>query len=238
MTEGGVDKTPGRIAAMFDAVAARYDLTNDVLSLWQDRIWRVATHTAVGAQPGDRVLDLAAGTGTSTAVWADAGIDVVACDFSPGMLAVGRRRRPDIAFIAGDAMALPFADDTFDAVTISFGLRNVADTARALREMYRVTKPGGRIVVTEFSTPVLPPLRLAYDAYLTYVMPLVAKLTASSPDSAYSYLAESITNWPTQRELARIMHQCSWRGIKWRNLSGGIVALHRATKPPAVRPVT
>lgn len=233
-----VDKTPSRIAAMFDDVAARYDLTNDVLSLWQDRIWRVATHTAVGAKPGQRILDLAAGTGTSTAVWADAGIDVVACDFSPGMLAVGRKRRPDIPFIAGDAMCLPFAADSFDAVTISFGLRNVADVPKALGEMYRVTKPGGRIVITEFSTPVLTPLRIAYDTYLRYGMPLVAKLTASSADSAYSYLAESISNWPAQRELARIMHESGWRGIKWRNLSGGIVALHRGKKPLGVPEVT
>lgn len=233
-----VDKSPSRIAAMFDDVAARYDLTNDVLSLWQDRIWRVATHTAVGAKPGQRILDLAAGTGTSTAVWADAGIDVVACDFSPGMLAVGRQRRPDIAFVAGDAMCLPFARDSFDAVTISFGLRNVADVPKALREMYRVTKPGGRIVITEFSTPVITPLRIAYDAYLRYGMPLVAKMTASSSDSAYSYLAESISNWPTQRELARIMHESGWRGIKWRNLSGGIVALHRGKKPLSVPDVT
>ncbi|WP_250506554.1 demethylmenaquinone methyltransferase [Bowdeniella massiliensis] len=233
MTRAELDKNPHAVAAMFDDVASRYDLTNDLLSVFQDRIWRVATRTAVGALPGQRVLDLAAGTGTSTEEWADRGINVVACDFSEGMLAVGKQRRDDIPFIAGDAMALPFADETFDAVTISFGLRNIADTAAALTEMYRVTKPGGRIVICEFSTPTFAPLRAAYEFYLGTALPTIAGAFSSNAP-AYSYLMESILDWPAQRELAQIMHSAGWRGIKWRNLSGGIVALHRAHKVPPV----
>src|SRR5699024_8171041 len=146
-------KDPTQVASMFDEVARNYDLTNDVLSLGIDRLWRRATFDAVGAGPGQRVLDLAAGTGTSSVPYAEAGIDVVPCDFSAGMVAVGKQRRPDLPFVVGDATALPFADDTFDAVTISFGLRNVVDTVKGLGEMLRVTRPGGRVVVCEFSHP-------------------------------------------------------------------------------------
>ena len=129
---------------MFDDVAPKYDVVNDVLSMGQTRRWRRIVVDAVGAEPGQRVLDLAAGTGTSSEPYADAGIDVVACDFSLGMLKVGKRRRPDIDFVAGDATDLPFADNSFDACTISFGLRNVNEPKKALAEMLRVTRPGGR----------------------------------------------------------------------------------------------
>ena len=144
------------MAAMFDDVAPKYDIVNDILSMGQTRRWRRIVVDAVGAVPGQRVLDLAAGTGTSSEPYADAGVDVVACDFSVGMLKVGKRRRPDIDFIAGDATNLPFADNSFDASTISFGLRNVMDPKKALREMLRVTKPGGKLVVAEFSHPSFP----------------------------------------------------------------------------------
>ena len=234
MTRAELDKNPRDVAAMFDTVARRYDITNDLLSLFQDRIWRVATRTAVGAVPGDRVLDLAAGTGTSTEEWADAGIDVVACDISLGMLAEGKRRRPDMTFIAGDGLHLPFADETFDAVTISYGLRNIPDTPAALAELYRVTKTGGRIVIAELSRPPKNPLRAIYSLGLTKILPRAARLSASN-GPAYAYLAESIIDWPGQEDLARLMHDAGWRGIKWRNLSAGIVALHRGHK---VRPVT
>lgn len=230
MSRASLDKKPREVAGMFDDVAQRYDVTNDVLSLGQDRIWRVATRKAVGARPGERVLDLAAGTGTSSEEYADAGIDVVPCDFSTGMMAVGKRRRPDLPFVAGDAMALPFADETFDAVTISFGLRNVADTERALREMLRVTRPGGRLVICEFSRPTWAPFRVVYETYLGQVLPRMAAAVSSNTE-AYTYLAESIVSWPAQRDLATIVQRAGWRKVAYRNLSGGIVALHRAVRP-------
>jgi demethylmenaquinone methyltransferase / 2-methoxy-6-polyprenyl-1,4-benzoquinol methylase len=230
MSRASLEKDPREVAGMFDGVARRYDLTNDILSLGQDRIWRVATRKAVGARPGERVLDLAAGTGTSSEEYADAGIDVVPCDFSTGMMGVGKRRRPDLPFIAGDAMALPFADETFDVVTISFGLRNVADTDRALREMLRVTRPGGRLVICEFSRPTWAPFRSLYEFYLGQALPRMASLVSSNTD-AYTYLAESIVTWPGQRELAGTIQRAGWRRVAYRNLSGGIVALHRAARP-------
>lgn len=215
---------------MFDGVARRYDLTNDVMSLWQVRMWRQVTRAAVGARPGMRILDLAAGTGTSSAEYAADGAQVVACDFSTGMVAQGKRRHPRISFVAGDATALPFADAVFDVVTISYGLRNVQDTARALREMARVTRPGGRIVIAEFSTPVRPAFRSLYRFYLGTALPTAGRLVSSNTQ-AYDYLAESILDWPDQESLARLMQQSGWRGVGYKNLTGGIVAVHRATKP-------
>lgn len=229
MTRASLDKQQQEVAAMFDAVAGRYDRTNDVLSLGQDRAWRKATIAAVGATAGDTVLDLAAGTGTSSEPLADAGVRVVPCDLSEGMLAVGKRRRPDLAFVAGDALELPFADASFDAVTISFGLRNVPDVPAALREMARVTKPGGRLVVCEFSTPTFGPFRTVYSNYLMRAVPSVARVVTKSPD-AYVYLAESIREWPDQQGLGRIIKAAGWREVAFRNLSGGIVALHRGTR--------
>ncbi|WP_163540735.1 demethylmenaquinone methyltransferase [Occultella kanbiaonis] len=230
MSRASLDKDPREVAGMFDDVARKYDLTNDVLSLGMDRLWRTATLAATAARPGERVLDLAAGTGTSSEDYADAGIEVVPCDFSEGMVAVGKRRRPDLAFVVGDAMALPFASDSFDVVTISFGLRNVADTAAGLAEMLRVTRPGGRIVICEFSTPPNPAWRGMYDIYRDHVLPRVASLVSSNTE-AYSYLSESIASWPDQVRLAELMQSVGWRSVGYRNLTGGIVALHRATKP-------
>ena len=215
---------------MFDDVAPRYDLANDILSLGQARLWRKVVVDAVGAQPGQRVLDLAAGTGTSSEPYTDAGIEVVACDFSLGMLEVGKRRRPDIDFVAGDAMNLPFADHSFDAVTISFGLRNVSDPQKALAEMLRVTKPGGRLVLCEFSHPTFAPFRTIYTEYLMRALPTVARKVTSNP-AAYVYLAESIRAWPNQEGLAGWVAETGWENCRYRNLSGGIVAVHRATKP-------
>ena len=215
---------------MFDAIARRYDVTNDVISLGQDRRWRTATVRAVDAHPGETVLDLAAGTGTSSEPFDAAGVRVVPCDFSVGMLAVGKARRPDLAFTAGDATRLPFAGASFDAVTISFGLRNVVDTAAALAEMLRVTRPGGRLVVCEFSTPTWAPFRTLYSEYLMRALPPVARAVSKDPD-AYVYLAESIRQWPDQAALAGLMHEAGWASVAYRDLTGGIVALHRATRP-------
>ena len=213
---------------MFDAVAKRYDLTNDVLSFGQDRRWRREVLTAVDPAYGDKVLDLAAGTGTSSQPFADAGATVVPCDFSIGMLQVGKKQLPHLPFTAGDGTQLPFADDTFDAVTISFGLRNIVDPVKGLAEMRRVTRPGGRLVVCEFSHPTWSPWRTVYLEYLMKTLPAVAKAVSSAPD-AYVYLAESIRAWPDQAGLAAMLGAAGWQQAEWRNLSGGIVALHRAS---------
>ncbi len=230
MSRASLEKRPEEVQAMFDDVAPRYDLANDILSLGQARLWRKIVVDAVGAEPGQRVLDLAAGTGTSSEPYADAGIEVVACDFSLGMLQVGKRRRPDIDFVAGDATNLPFADNSFDAVTISFGLRNVSEPKKALAEMLRVTKPGGRLVLCEFSHPTFAPFRTIYTEYLMRALPAVARKVTSNP-AAYVYLAESIRVWPNQEGLAGWVAETGWENCRYRNLSGGIVAVHRATKP-------
>ncbi|NLU70304.1 demethylmenaquinone methyltransferase [Streptomyces sp. HNM0574] len=229
MTRASLDKQPHEVAAMFDDVAARYDLTNDVLSLGQARLWRKAVAQAVDARPGERVLDLAAGTGTSSMPFAAAGAYTVPCDFSLGMLTEGKKRQPWMPLTAGDATRLPFRDEVFDAVTISFGLRNVQDTDAALRELHRVTKPGGRVVICEFSQPTWAPFRTVYTEYLMRALPPVAKAVSSSPD-AYVYLAESIREWPDQPALARLLQQAGWSKVAWRNLTGGIVALHRGIR--------
>jgi demethylmenaquinone methyltransferase/2-methoxy-6-polyprenyl-1,4-benzoquinol methylase len=223
-----LDKQPSDVRRMFDAVARRYDVTNDVLSMGQDRRWRRDVIDAVDPQLGEKVLDLAAGTGTSSQPFADRGAVVVPCDFSLGMLQVGKQARPHLPFTAGDGTRLPFADATFDAVTISFGLRNIVDPLAGLREMRRVTRPGGRLVVCEFSHPTWAPLRTVYIEYLMKALPPIARAVSSSPD-AYVYLAESIRAWPDQEGLADLVAEAGWQRPEWRNLSGGIVALHRAT---------
>ncbi|MFC8174920.1 demethylmenaquinone methyltransferase [Streptomyces sp. NPDC057242] len=230
MTRATLDKQPHEVASMFDDVAANYDLTNDVLSLGQDRRWRKEVAKAVDARPAQKVLDLAAGTATSSQPFARAGAYVVPCDFSLGMLRVGKKNHPWMPFTAGDGTRLPFRDDVFDAVTISFGLRNIQDTERALRELYRVTKPGGRVVICEFSHPTWAPLRTVYEEYLMRALPPVARAVSSNPD-AYVYLAESIRSWPDQPALAGLLRKAGWSKVAWRNLSGGIVALHRGFKP-------
>ena len=213
---------------MFDDVARRYDLTNDVLSMGQDRRWRREVLSAVDPKPGEHVLDLAAGTGTSSEPFRERGAVVVPCDFSVGMLQEGKRKLPHLPFTAGDGTQLPFADDTFDAVTISFGLRNIVDPDAGLREMLRVTRPGGRLVVCEFSSPVVELFRTVYIEYLMKALPSIARAVSSSPD-AYVYLAESIRAWPDQAGLAARIEAAGWGRVEWRNLTGGIVALHRAT---------
>ncbi|HET9255315.1 MAG TPA: demethylmenaquinone methyltransferase [Pseudonocardiaceae bacterium] len=230
MPRAGLDKDPRDVAAMFDGVARRYDLTNTVLSFGQDRWWRRCTRIALAPRPGERVLDLAAGTAVSTVEFTRAGAWSVAADFSLGMLRAGRHRQ--VPLVGADALALPFASGAFDAVTISFGLRNVADPGAALAEMARVTRPGGRLVVCEFSTPTWRPFRTVYLEYLMRALPAVARRVASNPE-AYVYLAESIRAWPTQQRLAHRIATAGWSNVTWRDLTGGIVALHHALKPPA-----
>ncbi len=257
MARADLDKQPGDVAAMFDAIAGRYDLLNDILSAGQVRLWRRAVARITGARPGERVLDLAAGTGTSSLTFTATGADCVACDFSLGMLQAGRARlarppgargvrggaeppreqggsggdRPPgrLSFVAGDALRLPFRDAAFDAVTISFGLRNVADPGAALAEMARVTRPGGRLVVCEFSTITIAPVDMLYRRYLLNVLPAIARRTARSPE-AYEYLAESIVDWPPQRELAGLIEAAGWSAARWRDLNLGVVAVHVARR--------
>ncbi|UFU13140.1 demethylmenaquinone methyltransferase [Curtobacterium sp. C1] len=232
MSRADLSKQPAEVAAMFDDVAAKYDLTNDILSAGNAPLWRVATVRAVDPQPGERVLDIAAGTGTSAAALAKKGAEVTALDLSAGMIAVGRERHPEITFVEGDAEHLPFDDDSFDAVTISFGLRNVNDPMQAITEMLRVLKPGGRVVICEFSTPPMALLRFGYGAYLKRVLPGIARLSSSNP-AAYRYLAESIEAWPDQQVLSQWLRGVGFTMVAHRNLTAGIVALHRGRKPVA-----
>ncbi|GAA1882178.1 demethylmenaquinone methyltransferase [Pseudonocardia ailaonensis] len=228
MARAELDKDPHDVAAMFDGVARRYDLTNTVLTAGQDRRWRKLTRQALELRPGQKVLDLAAGTAVSTEELAKSGAWTVAADFSLGMLRAGAGRA--VPKVAADALHLPFADASFDAATISFGLRNVADTARALAELARVTRPGGRLVVCEFATPTWTPYRVAYqDVMLRRVLPAIARRVSSNPE-AYTYLSESIVDWPPQRRLAEIIAGAGWTRVAWRDLAGGAVALHRATR--------
>ena len=230
VSRASLDKQPHEVAAMFDDVATRYDRTNTVLSMGRDRSWRRATRRALDLRTGQRCLDLAAGTGVSTAELARSGAYAVGVDLSLGMLRAGRRTRPGVPLLAGDALALPFDDETFDAVTISFGLRNISRAGVALGELRRVTRPGGRLVICEFSHPISRAFRTAYLGYLMRALPAVARRVSSNPD-AYVYLAESIRAWPDQARLARAVEAAGWRDVTWRNLTGGIVALHIATRP-------
>ncbi|MGK2316677.1 demethylmenaquinone methyltransferase [Gordonia rhizosphera] len=222
-----LEKDPAEVAAMFDGVAKRYDITNTVLSFGQDRGWRRKTRKALALKPGDIVLDLAAGTAVSTVELASSGAHCIAADFSLGMLKAGAHR--DVPKVAADALALPFADQSFDAATISFGLRNVQDVPKALAELRRVLKPGGRLVICEFSTPTVGPFRTVYMEYLMKALPAVATKVASNP-VAYVYLAESIRAWPDQFALGDLIREAGFSQVRWQNLTGGIAAIHSAVR--------
>ncbi|SER71036.1 demethylmenaquinone methyltransferase [Corynebacterium cystitidis] len=228
MAKANLDKQPFDVAGMFDDVGKNYDITNTILSFGQDRYWRKRTRQRLNLKPGQKVLDLAAGTAVSTVELAKSGAWCVACDFSQGMLEAGRER--DVPMVVGDAMQLPFDDESFDAVTISYGLRNIHDFRAGLREMARVTKPGGTLVVNEFSTPVVPVFSTIYKEYLMRALPAIAKVVSSNAP-AYEYLAESIRAWPDQEGLAAEINANGWQDCGWQNLTFGIVAMHAATKP-------
>lgn len=229
MSRATLQKDPKAVAAMFDETAAKYDLMNDVMSLGQTRLWRRAVVQAIDPRPGDRILDIAAGPGSSSIPLRRAGAKVASADFSLGMLRQGLQQSPELDFSAADATRLPFADNSFDVVTMSFGFRNVVEPDRALREFLRVTRPGGRLLIAEFSQPVNRIFRTVYSEYLMAAFPPVARRLSSNPDS-YVYLAESIQAWPAQEQLAGQIADTGWADVEWRNLTGGVVALHRAAK--------
>jgi demethylmenaquinone methyltransferase/2-methoxy-6-polyprenyl-1,4-benzoquinol methylase len=230
VSRADLGKEPDEVSAMFDGVARRYDLLNDLLSLGRTKAWRKVATTIIAPKPGMRILDIAAGTGSSSRPLADAGAEVISLDFSKGMLDAGRKRHPDLTFVQGDALALTFKENGFDVTTISFGLRNTSDTSKALQESLRVLKSGGRMVVVEFSQPTNRIFRTIYLRYLMRALPTVARKVSSNPD-AYVYLAESILAWPNQNGLADLMRAAGFGNVQWKNLTFGIVAIHTGVKP-------
>lgn len=228
MSRAHLDKQPREVAAMFDDVAEHYDRTNSVISAGLDRHWRAVTRRVLDLTPDQRVLDLAAGTAVSTTSLAQSGAWCVAADFSLGMLRRGQDRQ--VPKVAADGLHLPFATGVFDAVTVSFGLRNMSDTVAALAELRRVTRPGGRLVICEFSSPVFAPFRIVYLNYLMRALPVIAARVSSNGE-AYRYLAESIRAWPDQEALAVLVAKAGWGKVEWTNLTGGVVALHQAVNP-------
>ena len=225
MVRANLNKDPDDVSKMFDDVAHRYDFLNDLLSLGRTKAWRRVVTAIISPKAGMKILDIAAGTGSSSKPLVDKGADVIALDFSEGMLAAGRKRHKEIKFQQGDALNLPFAENTFDVTTISFGLRNTSDTTAALKDALRVTKKGGRIVVCEFSHPTNKIFRFIYLKYLMRALPVIAKRISKNP-AAYIYLAESIQAWPNQSSLAQLMRQAGWETVSWRDLTFGIVAVH------------
>jgi demethylmenaquinone methyltransferase / 2-methoxy-6-polyprenyl-1,4-benzoquinol methylase len=229
VSRADLNKEPEDVSRMFDEVAPRYDFLNDLLSLWRTKSWRKSVTSIISPKSGMKILDIAAGTGSSSVPFAKAGAEVIALDFSQGMIEAGKRRNPEITFVQGDALNLPFDKDQFDVTTISFGLRNTVDTSKALKEALRVTKPGGRIAICEFSEPTNRFFRKLYFNYLLRALPAIARRTASNPQ-AYIYLAESILAWPNQQRLADLMEKAGWSSVSWKNLTFGIVAVHTGSK--------
>ncbi len=225
MVRANLNKDPDDVSKMFDDVAHRYDFLNDLLSLGRTKAWRRVVTAIISPKAGMKILDIAAGTGSSSKPLVDKGADVIALDFSEGMLAAGRKRHKNIKFQQGDALKLPFDENTFDVTTISFGLRNTSDTTAALKEALRVTKKSGRIVVCEFSHPTNKVFRYIYLKYLMRALPVIAKKFSKNP-AAYIYLAESIQAWPNQSSLAQVMRQAGWETVSWQDLTFGIVAVH------------
>ena len=225
MVRANLNKDPDDVSKMFDDVANRYDFLNDLLSLGRTKAWRRVVTSIIAPKPGMKILDIAAGTGSSSRPLVDKGAEVTALDFSQGMIEQGRKQNKNIKFVQGDALKLPFEENSFDVTTISFGLRNTSSTKIALKEALRVTKVGGRIVVAEFSHPVNPIFKKIYLNYLMKALPVIVKKISKNPD-AYIYLAESIRAWPDQAELASIMRDSGFKSVAWQDLTFGIVAVH------------
>jgi len=225
VVRANLNKDPDDVSKMFDDVANRYDFLNDLLSLGRTKAWRRAVTSIIAPKPGMKILDIAAGTGSSSRPLVDKGAEVTALDFSQGMIEQGRKQNKNINFVQGDALKLPFEDNSFEVTTISFGLRNTSNTEIALKEALRVTKDGGRIVVAEFSHPVNPIFKKIYLNYLMKALPVIVKKISKNPD-AYIYLADSIRAWPDQAELASIMRDSGFKSVAWQDLTFGIVAVH------------
>lgn len=232
------DKKAGLVADVFSSVANKYDLMNDVMSFGVHRLWKKIAMSHTGLKKGQRALDVAGGTGDLTVHMSKqvgpTG-EVIISDINPDMLEHGRRRLIDkgiagnVSFVEANAEDLPFEENSFNCVTIAFGLRNVTDKDKALRSMFHVLKPGGRLLVLEFSKPVLPGLNQAYDFYSFKLLPLMGKIIANDADS-YKYLAESIRMHPDQGTLKMMMEQAGFERCTYHNMSGGIVALHKGFK--------
>jgi demethylmenaquinone methyltransferase / 2-methoxy-6-polyprenyl-1,4-benzoquinol methylase len=233
-----VEEKTARVSDIFDSVAARYDLMNDLMSVGVHRIWKQFAMELSGVRRGHQVLDVAGGTGDLAARFSRVVGDngrVVLADINASMLAVGRDRLTDrgeienLYYVQADAQCLPFAEDSFDCVSIAFGLRNITDKIKALDAMHRVLKPGGRLLILEFSKPGSTLLNKLYDAYSFQVLPRLGKLIANDADS-YRYLAESIRMHPDQQTLKSMIMDCGFEQCTFHNLSGGIVAIHRGVK--------
>ncbi|WON77194.1 bifunctional demethylmenaquinone methyltransferase/2-methoxy-6-polyprenyl-1,4-benzoquinol methylase UbiE [Serratia sp. UGAL515B_01] len=232
------DEKQAMVANVFHSVAAKYDVMNDLMSFGIHRLWKRFTIDCSGVRRGQRVLDLAGGTGDLAAKFSrmvgEQG-QVILADINDSMLKMGREKLRDrgivgnISYVQANAETLPFPDNYFDCITISFGLRNVTDKDKALRSMFRVLKPGGRLLVLEFSKPLIEPLSKAYDAYSFHVLPKIGELVVKDPDS-YRYLAESIRMHPDQDTLKGMMSAAGFENVTYFNLTGGIVALHRGFK--------
>jgi demethylmenaquinone methyltransferase/2-methoxy-6-polyprenyl-1,4-benzoquinol methylase len=228
MSRASLDKDPHEVAAMFDGVASGYDRANSFMTFGFDRRWRTTTARVLDARAGEKVLDLAAGTGVSTIEYTRDGAWCIAADFSLGMLKAGLRRK--VPMVAADALHLPFADESFDVATITLGIRNFVDTRAALTEIARVVRSGGRLVICEVSTPTFPPIRFVYRRFILRAITWIGRRSSTNPD-AYAYLAESMLTWPDQGGLAEIIASAGWMDVEWMNLTFGVVAIHRATKP-------
>lgn len=233
-----VEEKAGKVAEVFHSVADQYDVMNDLMSLGIHRLWKRYTIELSGVRSGQKVLDIAGGTGDLAARFASlVGHEgrVILSDINASMLNNGRSRLIDkglvdnIDYVQADAQHLPFPDNSFDCITIAFGLRNVTDKELALRSMYRILKPGGRLLVLEFSKPVAPGLKTIYDLYSFKVLPLMGKLVAND-EASYRYLAESIRMHPDQMALKEMMIAAGFEQCDYHNLTGGIVALHRGFK--------